>query len=124
MSKFKAGDWVRYTMADNTKAIGQVLSIDDNFIHIGINDIIYYRFDLEHPISVELWRPEVGEWCIYNFDLGDTTIPIFISPRLDSFGHMYAKNPITHEVSSIMFDDDWLCDCEPFIGELPTSLQH
>ena len=130
MSEFKVGDWV-------------TRSLDDCEIHTGIKVAQIHsaigfsgyaaRYTIKLPSGcfvdyleehLKLWKPKVGEWCIYNFDLGDTTIPIFILPQLDSFGHLYAKNPINHEVISIMFDDDdWLCDCEPFIGELPSSIK-
>jgi hypothetical protein len=113
MSKLKVGNWVRYTTADNTKAIGQVLSIDDNFMHIGIDDTIYYRFDLEHPISVELWRPKVSEWYFDNYHKEFLKVK---SAERSGLGvgsiNLHGKQFYSAYKS-----------CEPFRGELPSWLK-
>jgi len=102
MSEFKVGDWICFEGKELFKATQ--------------NDL-----DCFTGCDLKLWKPQAGEWCIYNFVIMDRTIPIFILPRLDSFGHMYAINQINNEVVSIMFEDgNCLCDCEPFIGELPS----
>ena len=36
----------------------------------------------------ELWYPKVNEYCIYNINLVDTIVPIFVMPFEDKFGNI------------------------------------
>ena len=107
MSKFKVGDWVRYAKADEETAVGQVLSIDDNFMNIGIiDDTIYYRFDLEYPINAALWCPEIDDWCWYGFELVQV---LDVQPNHIKICRQ--KSPTYEEIPQEKL--------KPFIGQLP-----
>ena len=70
-----------------------------------------YRSDLCH-LGLELWKPKVGEWCwfwnVTNFD----------APTLSKFYGMQDKLFKCTNSKQKLFTH-----CEPFIGQLPTSLR-
>jgi hypothetical protein len=118
MNSFKVDDWVRYTMADNTKAVGQVLSIDDNFMHIGIDDTIYYRFDLERPINAELWKP-VAEWC---WNIPTKSLGVVSRLAVDSLGNeQYRFESNMNGISSKGYYN--LDELQPFTGDIPSWIK-
>lgn len=72
----------------------------------------------------ELWHPKVGEYCIYNYDLGFNIVPIFVMPFDDGFGNIVAINPINDdEIFLMSADKSFIADCEPFMNELPSILE-
>ena len=70
-----------------------------------------YRSDLCH-LGLELWQPKVGEWCwfwnVTNFD----------APTLSRFCGMQDKLFRCTNSKQNLFTH-----CEPFIGQLPTSIK-
>ena len=118
---FKVNDWVRYTTAEGIKEIGMILSIDDNFIHIGINEIAYYLFDIEHPITFEHWKPEVGEWCWFYH----TEYPMsYILAKFEHYGRVpyeqvdkyWAHTEFSDELEGFHY-------CEPFVNTTPSMIK-
>lgn len=97
MNSFKPGDWV-YIPSLNTEPV-------------------QYCSDLCH-LGLELWQPTVGEWCWFyreqvNLEYAGTHWAI---PYLGRFGKFTEQGVQTIEKFCYSF-------CEPFIGQLPTSLK-
>ena len=118
MNSFKPGDWVKYKDQQDT-TIYKVINILSNGL-IDIEDTIVDKYD------IELWQPKVGEWCwFWNKDM-DTNQ----SPRLAQF-HLMTEElqkpmdfPAFYQTKYKATKLGYLYDfCEPFIGQLPTSLK-
>ena len=69
---------------------------------------------VRHGKNVQLWQPKEGEWCwFWNSALG-----IWFISTLKDFGEY--NNSIQYRCNSVYY----ICEkCEPFIGELPSSLK-
>ena len=104
MQEFKIGDWVRDTRQGMKNPIVQLKS-----------NCIALTNPKEYATQYELWQPKEGEWCwFWNSALG-----IWFISTLKDFGEY--NNSIQYRCNSVYY----ICEkCEPFIGELPTSLQH
>lgn len=104
MNKFKAGDWVRDTRQGMKKPIAQ---LKPNCIALTNPE--------EYAAHYIPWVPEVGEWCWFKDEkntIGSLTQLVGIEEDGTYYGY-----------SSCGIPDKAPC-VEPFIGELPTFLQH
>jgi len=102
--KFLKGTFLRSKLSNTTVKLNQDTNIIDERIW-------------------ELWHPTVGEYRIYNFDLGFNIIPIFVMPFDDGYGNIVAINPINDdEIFLMSADKSFTADCEPFMNELPSVL--
>lgn len=101
--KFKVGDWVTVSTTRKTE---QVLDVDSNFVYTKTS---YYKINL-----CELWKPQEGEYCFNEFN-GLVKILKTLDTHLVS---ATAYNPFIQKECIVV-----LCQCEPFIGELPSFLK-
>lgn len=116
MSEFKRGDWVRnkYTMYvgnNNFKVKTKLLQIS-----IAEHDVIRCTNGSEFIIardSIELWTPQPGEWCWFWKGYPSSEVP-----QLQQFKELEELGRYT------TMQKGCFNHCEPFIGELPTFLQH
>ena len=104
MQEFKIGDWV---VSNHTNKICRCIKIDK----------LEFQDDLANwhiCTSYKLWQPKEGEWCwFWNSALG-----IWFISTLKDFGEY--NNSIQYRCNSVYY----ICEkCEPFIGELPSSLK-
>ena len=123
MSSFKPGDWVKHIAF---KSKHKCISINDGEFDDKVSVTNSPSFDNEFMIDYELWQPKVGEWCwFWNKDM-DTNQ----SPRLAQF-HLMTEElqkpmdfPAFYQTKYKATKLGYLYDfCEPFIGQLPTSLK-
>lgn len=94
MSKFKVNDWV----LDDEDNLFQVTRVRDN--EISLTDEPYYVQAKEF----RLWIPKENEWCWFNMKIDYE----WQSPTLMKYGEQDV--------------DMW--SIEPFVGNLPSFLQH
>ena len=106
MQEFKIGDWVIGKHSKNPICIETIGTTLTNS-----------SVTLNGTFSVDqftLWQPKEGEWCwFWNSALG-----IWFISTLKDFGEY--NNSIQYRCNSVYY----ICEkCEPFFGELPTSLK-
>lgn len=106
MQQFKVGDWLIGKYSKNPiciETIGTTLTNSS----VTING----TFSVD---QFTLWQPKEGEWCwFWNSALG-----IWFISTLKDFGEY--NNSIQYRCNSVYY----ICEkCEPFIGELPSSLK-
>ncbi len=115
MSSLKPGDWIEITYT----SIYHMKPFITKYIS---DELINSKFIK----SIKLWQPKVGEWCwFWNKDM-DTNQ----SPRLAQF-HLMTEElqkpmdfPAFYQTKYKATKLGYLYDfCEPFIGQLPTSLK-
>ena len=104
MKVFKPGDWVKYKDQQDT-TIYKVMDILSNDL-IDIEDTIVDKYD------IELWQPKPNEWCWF------WNVTDFDAPTLSRFCGMQDKLFRCTNSKQNLFTH-----CEPFIGQLPTSLK-
>ena len=101
MQQFKDKDWLR-VIAGHERPINSVFQIKSCLTRYKLSD-------------VELWQPKEGEWCWFYDDTEGTPIFGRFYKQDKDFGNCcYPQHQINSPYSY----------CEPFIGELPTFLQH
>ena len=109
--QFKIGDYV-VLQNENTYRILNVSTTGNNIL-LDTNE--YPASDnWWSTSSCKPWQPKEGEWCwFWNSSLG-----IWFISTLKDFGEY--NNSIQYRCNSVYY----ICEkCEPFIGELPSSLK-
>lgn len=110
MEQFKVGDWV---IEIHSKEIHQIIELFPDICRVRkpISEITY---STEYTDFI-LWQPKEGEWCWFYDDTEGTPIFGRFYKQDKDFGNCcYPQHQINSQYSY----------CEPFIGELPTFLQH
>ena len=116
-TKFKVGDWVihngKYKRV--TKAVDGYIDSLDNQVAVIMKEE-----------SLELWEPKPGEWCwVFNKLRGIPVLRRAVRVE-DNFKNRYDDVKFTKAVR--VGREDYLDEevgyrfCEPFIGQLPTSI--
>ena len=100
--KFKVGDWVR---SKENKFDFSLVSID--------TEKFYKALGSNFEDVWELWQPKEGEWCWYKNNL----VKI-----IDITDCIYVKATPASFMDRFVFFADFL-ECEPFIGQLPSSVK-
>lgn len=95
MTKFKVGDWV--------KVRGSIYKLD-------FCDVLRFKDE-----EIELWQPQVGEWCWFYSSGMETPF----------FGRLKALVLISQTSGYLAEEQPFkpYTQCEPFIGTLPSFLQ-
>ena len=109
MNPFKPGNWVRHIAF---KSKHKCISINDGEFDDKVSVTNSPSFDNEFMIDYELWHPKVGEWCWF------WNVTDFDAPTLSRFCGMQDKLFRCTNSKQNLFTH-----CEPFIGQLPTSLK-
>ena len=104
---FKVGDWVR--VSNERVKIGKIIEADEFYYTIEN----YGQVDLS---DVELWLPREGEWCW----VGKNLSKIVAHDRDGYFTCLTSSGTYT----AFMKLEYIYKIAEPFIGELPSFLQH
>ena len=117
-TKFKVGDWVIHNgvVKQVTKAVDGLIDCLDNQVAVIMKEE-----------SLELWEPKPGEWCwVFNKLRGIPVLRRVVRVE-DNFKNRYDDVKFTKAVR--VGREDYLDEevgyrfCEPFIGELPTSIK-
>lgn len=112
--KFKVGDWLRVPKHKHIFQFTSTFKEDDiEFIADGYDEI--YGQQGWTIDEVELWKPNVGEWCWFSGGCyGIPTVLKFLKQNSDTryYGYLHDK-----------FDLKVFSHCEPFIGELPSFIK-
>ena len=103
MTEFKIGDWIKHKVY--IEAPMQINEVYKTAVHIKYNGI----YD---NTEVELWQPKPNEWCWF------WNVTDFDAPTLSRFCGMQDKLFRCTNSKQNLFTH-----CEPFIGQLPTSLK-
>ena len=103
---FKAGDWVRDTRPGIKRPIVQLQP----------NCIALTNYD-ENGKHYEKWTPEPGEWCWFFNKDRIPTISQFVEFHKD-INKYFATYPNKQKSFGAYY-----AHCEPFVGELPSSLK-
>lgn len=109
--KFVIGDWVEYI---NTGYIGQVDAIVDSPTS--------YHLNGEYPTiyvpesSLEPWMPQSKEWCWFWYKGVDKPTKVLAQFECTEYTNKYAVTLQTGHSA-------WFDFCEPFIGQLLTSIK-
>ena len=107
MQQFKIGDWVDY--AGEFYRVHEEYNGKGNISKEVVNSLV------RHGKNVQLWQPKEGEWCWFYDDTEGTPIFGRFYKQDKDFGNCcYPQHQINSPYSY----------CEPFIGKLPTFLQH
>ena len=109
MNPFKPGNWVRHIAF---KSKHKCISINDGEFDDKVSVTNSPSFDNEFMIDYELWHPKVGEWCWF------WNVTDFDAPTLSRFCGMQDKLFRCTNSKQNLFTH-----CEPFIGQLPTSIK-
>ena len=116
--KFKVGDWVIHNgvVKRVTKAIDGYIDSLDNEVAVIMKEE-----------SLELWEPQVGEWCwVFNY-LRDVPNLRKVIKVEDNFKNRFDDENFTKAVRVSrgydLSDEVGYRFCEPFIGQLPTSIK-
>ena len=131
MNSFKPGDWIKSTRYPNLRPI-QIISIYESNTRPGILGL-KSKGTVLYSDEVELWQPKVSEWCWFiNTDCAPL-LAQFVKMQTQSFWINneyksvlgYKANKFGHYSGNIgPVDEDYVfVYCEPFIGQLPTSLK-
>ena len=100
--KFKIGDWVR-DLRDNS--VFQINSVNFN-LNLSITNGVYIH-----------WQPKPGEWCWFYQNKREI-------PTLGNLKHFSDKDSFcAYSTPKASMSVKYFKHCEPFIGQLPTSLQ-
>ena len=122
MSSFKPGNWVILSSSSDSRSLAQVKET-----YLGSNKAkLYWPSENSTAVCSEmqyykLWQPKVGEWCWF-------WSKSFPKPQLLPF-RSYFKNSFYSTEYGVTIFNEILCECnyfdycEPFIGQLPTSIK-
>ena len=116
--KFKVGDWVIHNgeYKQVTKAIDGYIDSLDNKVAVIMKEE-----------SLELWEPKVGEWCwVFNYLREVPNLRRIIRVE-DTFKYRFDDETFTKAVrvsrGNDLSDEVGYKFCEPFIGQLPTTIE-
>ena len=126
MNSFKPGDWVIASkVCEKPKKFTTIAKLKK------IKSVFTYAYpyileDGNYCEAVELWQPKPNEWCWF----WDKHTDIAQSPRLAQF-HLIVEElqkpmdfPAFYQIKYKATKLGYLYDfCEPFIGQLPTSIK-
>lgn len=125
--KFKAGDWIIITAFDNKKFIVRYYNHKFKENILTINNTIHFPSGRGLGYTM-LWQPQVDEWCWFYNSLTDTpTLSKLISiESIYERPEIYlAETPSCISKTSYGYSSSIQFKfCEPFLGELPSFLQH
>ena len=113
MNSFKPGDWVQHIELATTYGghILKIEEIDERNEPLGFVSLIGQGKTL-HSNFAKLWQPKPNEWCWF------WSVTNFDAPTLSKFYDMQDKLFKCTNSKQNLFTH-----CEPFIGQLPTSIK-
>lgn len=122
--KFKVGDWVSNRQI--TSIIKQIIRTSNNSDSLTVGNE-QCGINVMLKTDVELWQPKAGEWCwFYNSLTATPTLSKLISiESIYERPEIYlAETPSCVSKTSYGYSSSMgFKYCEPFIGQLPTSLK-